>query len=65
MPPASTASVAPTTADGRETRDAHNRPARPAPFQRSLGDYPLRSRGPSALLALRARSSKPRWGRGT
>eukprot|EP00965_Chrysotila_dentata_P228349 6196551-Pleurochrysis_carterae.AAC.1 len=39
--------------------------ARPAPFKRTLGEYPLRSRAPAVLLTMRARRSKPQWGRGT
>eukprot|EP00965_Chrysotila_dentata_P124671 4122018-Pleurochrysis_carterae.AAC.2 len=42
-------------------RSAH----RPTPFKRTLGEYPLRSRAPVALLAFRARRDKPTWGRGT
>eukprot|EP00965_Chrysotila_dentata_P004667 151871-Pleurochrysis_carterae.AAC.1 len=38
--------------------------ARQPPFKRTLGPYPLRSRG-AALLALRARDNKPQWGRNT
>eukprot|EP00965_Chrysotila_dentata_P055471 1840315-Pleurochrysis_carterae.AAC.2 len=34
-------------------------------FQRALGDYPLRSRAPAALLAVRSRRDKPAWGRST
>eukprot|EP00965_Chrysotila_dentata_P105803 3495255-Pleurochrysis_carterae.AAC.3 len=45
--------------------ETSRRAQRPAVFQRTLGTYPLRSSGPSALLTLCARQSKPRWGRGT
>eukprot|EP00965_Chrysotila_dentata_P181121 5979064-Pleurochrysis_carterae.AAC.1 len=60
-------SALPANNAGRATNDAdaHPAPARSVPFQRSLDKYPLRSRNPSALLALRARASKPHWGRGT
>eukprot|EP00965_Chrysotila_dentata_P017219 571434-Pleurochrysis_carterae.AAC.3 len=47
------------------TAERDRRPQPPAPLRRSLGDYPLRSREPSALLALRARNDKPTWGSGT
>eukprot|EP00965_Chrysotila_dentata_P015576 515614-Pleurochrysis_carterae.AAC.1 len=52
----------------RTTISAPQQPdaARPAPFKRTLGEYyPLRLRGPAALLTLRARQEKPQWGRGT
>eukprot|EP00965_Chrysotila_dentata_P063572 2106310-Pleurochrysis_carterae.AAC.1 len=49
-------------------RDTSATPAQPSsrqttPFKRTLGEYPLRSRAPAALLATRARADKPVWGR--
>eukprot|EP00965_Chrysotila_dentata_P075984 2511214-Pleurochrysis_carterae.AAC.1 len=58
-----TVNAAPIRSDS--TRPAQPSSRQPTPFKRTLGDYPLRSRASAALLATRARTDKPRWGRGT
>eukprot|EP00965_Chrysotila_dentata_P163660 5404176-Pleurochrysis_carterae.AAC.1 len=62
-PPTITADQPTPTVDATD----HN-VERPTPdqrtFKRTLGPYPLRSRG-AALLALRSRRNKPQWGRNT
>eukprot|EP00965_Chrysotila_dentata_P008865 288953-Pleurochrysis_carterae.AAC.1 len=59
-------STGPAQPSSRHTaRPAQPSSRQPTPFKRTLGEYPLRSRAPAALLALRARTDKPVWGRGT
>eukprot|EP00965_Chrysotila_dentata_P155402 5133841-Pleurochrysis_carterae.AAC.1 len=58
------------TVNAAPVRSDSTRPAQPSsrqltPFKRTLGEYPLRSRASAALLATRARTDKPMWGRGT
>eukprot|EP00965_Chrysotila_dentata_P123317 4075665-Pleurochrysis_carterae.AAC.1 len=52
-----------TTPSPNSTEQSDPRDAPRAPFRRVLGDYPLRSRQPAALLTLRAPQTKPIWGR--
>eukprot|EP00965_Chrysotila_dentata_P029088 967282-Pleurochrysis_carterae.AAC.1 len=64
------APIGPTKPDTTQHRTPVSTPrlpdaALPAPFKRTLGEYPLRLRAPAALLTTRARRSKPQWGRDT
>eukprot|EP00965_Chrysotila_dentata_P189143 6173167-Pleurochrysis_carterae.AAC.3 len=65
MPPPArnTDNAAPTPTARRAADSAQDTatPARGVTFRRTLGDYPLRSRG-AAMLSLRSRSGKPSWG---
>eukprot|EP00965_Chrysotila_dentata_P010595 344918-Pleurochrysis_carterae.AAC.2 len=62
-PPEMAASQRTPATDAAE-RDVERQPSDKHSFKRTLGPYPLRSRG-AALLALRSRRDKPQWGRNT
>eukprot|EP00965_Chrysotila_dentata_P066620 2206284-Pleurochrysis_carterae.AAC.4 len=69
-----TAAVSPSRSERNEhaatntltpSADTRQHAQRTSPFRRGLGEYPLRSRRPSALLTMRARHDKPALGRVT